>query len=143
MEHALIQFIQALDAAMKRGLRQAGDGSGFARLTLPQLNYLEAIHQMESPTVTGLAERLHISKASTTVGIQRLVKLGFVEKVPSTTDRRRIDLRLTPAGEQLAQTRSELFDQITRSIAHTLTDQEAAQLDAILRKLVRDMQGAE
>jgi DNA-binding MarR family transcriptional regulator len=128
---------------MKRGLRQAGDGSGFTRLTLPQLNYLEAIHQMESPTVTGLAERLHISKASATVGIQRLVKLGYVEKVPSTIDRRRIDLRLTLAGEQLAQARSLLFDQITRSIEHTLTDQEAAQLDAILRKLVRDMQGAE
>ena len=62
MEQLLREFINTLDLSLKKMLREAGDGSAFAGLTIPQLNYLEVIYALGEPTITDLAGRLSSSR---------------------------------------------------------------------------------
>ncbi len=75
-----------------------GSRSGFARLTIAQLQYIDAIHQLGEPTITEIAARLSITKASVTTGVNKLVSLGYVVKTPSSVDRRALQVSLTAAG---------------------------------------------
>ncbi|RKN21524.1 MarR family transcriptional regulator [Micromonospora musae] len=45
-----------------------------------------------------LAEDLGVAPASITARVDSLVRRGFVERIPSSTDRRRVDVALTDAG---------------------------------------------
>lgn len=57
--------------------------------------------------VGALAERLLLRPHSTTGLIDRLQKLGMVERVRADGDRRQVLVRLTPMGETLLATLSE------------------------------------
>ena len=137
MQQLLIAFIDTLDASLKMMLREAGDGSGFAGLTIPQLNYLEAIHALGEPSITELAGRLNFSKASVTAGVQKLVELGYVSKTQSAADRRVYHVRLTTAGDELAAAKSRALSEYEAFIKAALSEEESRQLEAILAKLVR------
>lgn len=141
MEQLLIAFIGTLDSSLKKMLRDSGDGSGFAGLTIPQLNYLEAIHALGEPTITELAGRLNFSKASVTAGVQRLVELGYVSKTQSAADRRVYHVRLTASGEELAAAKSRALSEYEAFIKAALSEEESRQLEAILAKLVQHFGG--
>lgn len=141
MEQLLIAFIDTLDTSLKKMLREAGDGSGFAGLTIPQLNYLEAIHALGEPSITELAGRLNFSKASVTAGVQRLVELGYASKTQSATDRRVYHVKLTAAGEELAAAKSRALSEYESFIKAALSEEESRQLEAILAKLVQHFGG--
>ena len=142
MEQLLIAFIDTLDASLKKMLREAGDGSGFAGLTIPQLNYLEAIRALGEPTITELAERLNFSKASVTAGVHKLVELGYVHKTQSLTDRRVYHVGLTAAGEELAAAKTRALSAYEAFIKSALSEEESRQLEAILEKLVHHFGGS-
>ncbi len=141
MQQLLIAFINTLDISLKKMLREAGDGSGFAGLTIPQLNYLEAIHALGQPTITDLADRLNFSKASVTAGVQKLVELGYVHKTQSAADRRVYHVGLTTAGEELAAAKSRALSEYEAFIKAALSEEESRQLETILTKLVRHFGG--
>ena len=137
MEDILLAFIDTLDTSLKRLVRSAGDDAGLARLTISQLQYIDAIHASDGPTITQLADRLQITKASVTAGIQKLIALGFVIKTQSELDRRVAHVSLTEAGQRLAASRDQVLREYRAFIRTSLTEEEARQLEAILAKLVR------
>ncbi|MEV1333806.1 MarR family transcriptional regulator [Micromonospora costi] len=47
-----------------------------------------------------LATDLGVAPASITARVDALARRGFVERIPSTTDRRRVDVALTEAGRE-------------------------------------------
>ena len=127
MEQLLREFINTLDLSLKKMLREAGDGSAFAGLTIPQLNYLEAIHALGEPTITDLAGRLNFSKASVTAGVQKLVELGYVHKTQSTADRRVVHVGLTASGAELAAAKTRALSAYEAFIKSALSDEESRQ----------------
>lgn len=57
-------------------------------LTYNSILYLDIIAYEEKCTVSSIAEALHVAKSAVTLKIKELEKLGLVEKVRSTTDKR-------------------------------------------------------
>lgn len=139
MEQLLIEFIDTLDASLKRAQKDAG--AGFAGLTLSQFHYLNAIHTLGQPAVTDIARHLGVSKASATAGINRLAGLGYVEKTQSSADRRVFLVRLTPAAQQLAQAKFDALKAYEAFVLSALSEAEARQFEEILAKLVRHFKG--
>ena len=80
MEKLLIEFINTLDLSLKKIHLEAGSDSGMSKLTIHQFQYIDAIHELGEPTLSEIAERLHISKASVTTGLQKLAKMGYILK---------------------------------------------------------------
>lgn len=61
---------------------------------------LKFLKDQPNGTIGDLAKPLHLSKSSTTQLIERLVKLGLVERVDDKEDRRIIRLVITENGEK-------------------------------------------
>lgn len=136
MESLLIDFVNTLDSSLKKMQERVGEGSGFARLTISQLQYIDAIYELREPTITEIAHRLNVTKASVTAGINKLVKGGYVMKTRSNEDKRVFHISLTRAGERLVQLKHQALRDYEEFILEALSDEESRQFHAILAKLV-------
>ena len=62
---------------------------------------LKGLPAETAPTIGALAERLHIRHHSAVGLVDRLHDKGLVTRIVDRTDRRRVQLRITPRGEGL------------------------------------------
>jgi DNA-binding MarR family transcriptional regulator len=135
MEELLIEFINTLDLSLKKMQKDAGASGELTKLTIHQLQYIDAVHQLGEPAITEIADKLNITKASVTNGINKLVALGFVSKTQSGEDRRVIHVSLTAAGERLVKVKVRALKEYGRILRASLNEEEARQFEAILTKL--------
>jgi DNA-binding MarR family transcriptional regulator len=117
MEELLIEFINTFDLSLKKVQKDTGASGELSKLTVHQLQYIDAIHQLGEPTITEIAEKLNITKASVTNGIKKLVALGFVTKTQSGEDRRVFHVSLTAAGGRLIVSGIERIWAVSASVA--------------------------
>src|SRR6188768_613320 len=80
--------------------------AGENRLSLRQLSALTMIED-EVTTLGDVAKRLHVTPAVVTGLIDRLERRGYVRRINSTDDRRRVMLTLTESGREASKTASE------------------------------------
>jgi DNA-binding MarR family transcriptional regulator len=137
MEDILIEFINTLDLSLKRLLRHAGDELGFSRLTINQFHYIDAVAQLGKPTITEIAKHLNLTKASATIGVDKLVGMGYVVKARSNDDKRVYHVSITEAGERLVQAKYQALQEYGRFIRASLSEDEAKQFEETLAKLVK------
>ncbi len=137
MENLLIEFINSLDLSLKKIQAEVGDEMGISKLTIHQFQYIDAIHQLGEPAITEIAEKLKITKASVTTGINKLVDLGYVIKTQSREDRRVFHVSLTKAGGQLIKAKYQALKEYGEFINASLSKAEARQLEKTLTKLVK------
>ncbi len=71
-------------------------------LSLRQLSALQMIQDDETTTLGDVARRLMVTPAVVTGLIDRLEKRGYVRRIASTGDRRRVHLGLTSLGREAA-----------------------------------------
>ena len=70
-------------------------------ISLAQLFVLQQLVDKPAESLNELAERTATHQSSVSVVVRRLVDRGFVTRVASTSDRRRVHIALTAAGESL------------------------------------------
>ncbi|MEE3717915.1 MarR family winged helix-turn-helix transcriptional regulator [Tumidithrix elongata RA019] len=137
MEEILIEFVSTLDASFKKIQGEVGSTTGISKLTISQFQYINAIHELGNPTITEVADKLAITKASVTAGIDKLIKMGYVTKAQSQDDRRSFHVSLTETGEQLIDAKYLALKEYGAFINAALSDKEAKQFEAIITKLVK------
>ncbi len=140
MEKLLIEFINTLDLSLKK---MQTDASGFSRLTISQLQYIDAIGALGKPAISEVARRLNITKASVTAGVNKLVEMGYIVKTQSDEDKRVFHVSLTEAGQELVRAKYQALKAYGEFIGAALSGEEAAQFQAILTKLVKLFKGQE
>ena len=71
-------------------------------LTLPQLVCLKVLTQAapNDATVAAIGHTMRLSSPTVTGIVDRLERSGYVQRVRDTVDRRRVFVRLTPAGHE-------------------------------------------
>jgi DNA-binding MarR family transcriptional regulator len=105
-------------------------------LSLAKLSALKVMSDAgESLPLTQLAERLSCVKSNITQLVDRLEADGFVAREADPRDRRTRLAALTPAGRKAVQEGTRVLDGAERDLLRRLTDQEAHQLNALLRKV--------
>lgn len=87
-------------------------------------------------TPTDLHERLMLSSGAMTSRLDRLENKGLIQRAPSPTDRRSIQVRLTPAGLALIDKALPLHVANEQQAVSALTQKEQKQLDGLLAKLI-------
>lgn len=94
------QLVRQISIHSKQMLRDVG-------LTVPQMACLAAISELEVEgneiTVLDVSERVHLSPATVSRIVDRLVQAQLVTRERSATDRRRVSIALTPAGLERTQ----------------------------------------
>lgn len=110
-------------------------------LSLRQLSALQMIED-ETTTLGDVARRLMVTPAVVTGLIDRLEKRGYVRRVASSGDRRRVNLALTDEGREAARRAEErLTDEVAAKMANFSNDELKAVergltlLDRVLQEL--------
>lgn len=70
-------------------------------ISLAQLFVLQQLAERAADSLNDLAERTATHQSSVSVVVRRLVERGYVTRTSSATDKRRIEIGLTPEGRQL------------------------------------------
>jgi DNA-binding MarR family transcriptional regulator len=113
--------------------------SNLKNMTTRQLYCIELIKNLQNPSMTELAEKMNISKASISVMIERLEKNHFIYKVTSDNDRRTAHVHLTAEGEKAASLHTELHKRISELLTADMTDSEKEILIVLLNKSVKSL----
>jgi DNA-binding MarR family transcriptional regulator len=91
------------------------------------------------PNPSLLAAAIAETPTNTTRICDRLTRRGLIRRVGSTSDRRRVDLTLTDAGEALAAAVAPLMDHLLDEAISILTSEEQASLERMLERLSRGL----
>lgn len=135
LEHILSIILHSgelLEEEMKRD-------SNLQDLTSRQLVCIELVREMHNPSLSELAEKMKIAKASISVMIDRLEKKGLLHRVPSDNDRRTAHVHLSVQGERAASLHKELHKRIAEILTGEMTDSEKQILMVLLNKSVKSL----
>jgi len=104
-------------------------------ITLPQFDVLAKLdHVNEAMTLTELSKQLMVSNGNVTGVVDRLVREGFVDRNPSTEDRRVQLIQLTDKGKQTFNMMADDHETWIASLFEYLSIEEIHQMSALLNK---------
>jgi DNA-binding MarR family transcriptional regulator len=121
----LLAFVRVLEAI--EGVRL--DTWESVGLTLQQCRVLHVIeHEMDAPVQSDLAKRLGVRPATVTLQLNRLMRLGLVERIRDRTDRRVRHVVLTECGKQVL---GSMLHPAPGNIARALAQYPRDEVDAL------------
>jgi DNA-binding MarR family transcriptional regulator len=92
-------------------------------------------------TPTELARHRMITSGGMTAALDRLEDKGMIVRVPNPNDRRGSLVRLTDRGREVIDASMELHAEVEQQLVAALNEQDAADLQRILRKLLIATEG--
>jgi DNA-binding MarR family transcriptional regulator len=122
-----------LGRCLRQKMLQNDDGKS---LNMPQLHTLLFIQQKPGITMTELAAILRISSPSTTVFVDRLVKLKYVGRTHDDKNRRLVRLHITEAGDKSLRVAMIQKRKVMASILNILSPEDQQALKRILKTIL-------
>lgn len=107
-------------------------------ISLAQLFVLQQLAERPADSLNELADRTATHQSSVSVVVRRLVERGFVSRTASATDKRRIEIAVTPAGRLLL---SGAPVTVSNQLVGALNQMDSADRDLLgqlLERWVRD-----
>lgn len=126
-----------------RNRRDAAAFLGEEDFTREDFNTLHALMVQPHPTEatpTQLAEAVGVTKASMTGRLDRLEGAALITRETDNTNRRRVLVRPTRAGRDSWDKYVHEGMRREQEVLGALTDKELVQLNALLRKVVRELE---
>ena len=132
----LVQINEIFHRSMKQYKEEIIGKGDYSDVTINQLIYLEAIFQLENPTVSDLADHLDVSKASASVGVRKLIESELANKTQSTDDHRIQYIGLSEKGIRLIEAEVRALSDFSDKVKGVLSDEEVSRLVEIFTKIV-------
>lgn len=104
-------------------------------VSLPQFEIMKTLQEEGTQHIAWIGQKLSIPKPQMTVLIERLVGLGIVERQADVSDRRVINIALTPRGKAMIEEHDGMVRDVIIDKLSCLTGQEVRELSESLRKL--------
>ena len=107
----------------------------YADLSMNAYQYIVVIYDKKEITTTALANILGLKKSSVTQMLQSLEEKGYVEKLPSDSDKRSTIIKLTPKGNDVMLAEEKAITHFESKIKKILTEKELLTLESLFLKL--------
>lgn len=119
-------------------------------LTISEMHMLESVGKREDGvTITDIAQDLEVTPPSVTMAVKRLEKKGYISKVRSSEDARRVRVRLTEQGRRAEIAHRFFHRQMVRAVTSDLSPAERealltglGKINDFLRRKVEQYEGA-
>lgn len=128
----LVEFYDKISSWEQSVVKESG-------LSPAQMHTIEVIGHKKNLRMKELAERLGVTTGTLTVGVDKLEKLGLVERKPHDTDRRSYFVILTERGEKMFEEHHRFHEEFTHEISTELTHDEIDNLSHLLSKILVKM----
>ncbi|HHU23531.1 MAG: MarR family transcriptional regulator [Bacilli bacterium] len=92
-------------------LRKAG-----IKLSMNEVHILEAVKNVEYPTMTNIAKRLRITTGTLTTSIDRLVQKKYVVRANDENDRRKVLIQLTPSATDVLKAHDKFHSEMVEAL---------------------------
>src|SRR4051794_2456912 len=115
---AWVQLVRTFSLVQRRIVAALGE----LDVTLPQFDVLATLRFSEGVTQQELAERLLVTKGNVCGVLDRLERLGWVERRPDPEDRRANRLHLTASGRRKVETLLPRHDALVVKSLDVLSD---------------------
>lgn len=106
-----------------------------SNLSLTQLRVL-AILRDRRLGMSALADRLGLERSTMSGLVERAEQRGLLERAPSNTDRRAVDVYLTPDGAELAERLYAVMRSRVSTLVGVLSAAEQLRLNRLLERLL-------
>lgn len=106
-----------------------------SELTVAEAHAIEVLGEQGSMNMKNLAKQLGVTTGTTTVTVDRLEKKAYATRQPVKEDRRVHLITLTDKGRQAFVEHHQYHLNLTEQIEAVLSNEEAAQLLSILKKI--------
>jgi len=133
---ALRQVIRAIDLYSKKLSKETG-------LTGPQLLVLQAVEEHDDAMVKEVAGTINLSSATITSILDRLEKRNLVTRTRSTTDKRKVGISLTVAGNEIIKDSPKPLQSHFIARFEAMENWEQSQMLATMQKIVSMMDAQE
>ena len=138
MKHAL---------SLSSKIREAGNAFLIKKLKEHKLDSLAPSHgdilavlyKYEKLTMKEIAEKIHRTKATVTVLVDKLEKENLVKREKSTQDCRSTYIVLTQKSIDLKPVFEKIADELNSMLYKGFTKDEAKQLDLLLEKMLKNI----
>jgi len=107
----------------------------FKGISVTDMHIIEAIGVMEQRTMSKIAKTLGVTMGTLTIGVNGLVKKGYVERNRSQKDRRIVYASLTVKGKAAYVHHMRFHKDMINSVIDGVTEEEAEILTKTLKKL--------
>jgi len=117
-------------------------GSRTKVLSAHQASILDHLDSVEPTTVHDLASHLGVTPSTMSLHLDKLESGGYVRRVRSRVDARRVELRLTPAGVRIKQQQKVLDPRLVDLMLEQLSEADRRKaLDglSLLAKAAREL----
>ena len=114
-----------------------------AKITLPQLAILDLLNRSGELSMSDMARFMNVTTAAMTGIIDRLVRDGYVMRIPDPDDRRVIKIKLTAKGSSAAKNILEQRRRLITKIFGVLSRDEREEYIKILTRIQDGLKGRE
>lgn len=132
LSHQLAEFYDKMASWEHSIVKDSG-------LSPAQMHTVEIIGHHQDMRMKELAARLGVTTGTLTVGVDKLEKLGLVERKPHESDRRSWLIVLTDEGKQMYEQHHKYHQEFTNEISRDLTLEQinnlTEHLSIILKRL--------
>lgn len=134
IRHLLKHVDGAMDSVIGAVLKEQGlNNVSFTALVMLYSTQHDSINPSHLSDVTGE------SRANVTRICDDLVAKGLLQRAPSEVDRRRVDLKIAPAGEEMMERLLPLMSAQMSKAMSCFDEQECQQLENLLKRLLESL----
>ena len=134
-EKRLIDMVDRISAIMAEIEERVLNTGELSKLTARQLTYIEQVKKNPLISFGELAKTLKISRPTTSVAVNRLIREGYIVKIEDREDKRKILLKLSEKGNYVSGKHDQAHKIIAKSIQSSLLNSEIEDLIRILGKI--------
>ncbi|MBN2300808.1 MAG: MarR family transcriptional regulator [Acholeplasmataceae bacterium] len=102
------------------------------RLSMTEVHVLEAVRNVETPTMGNVAHKLRVTLGTLTTSVNVLVRKGYLTRERDESDRRKVYLALTDNAIKVLKVHDEFHDEMIDSI---FKDLELEKDEVLLKSL--------
>jgi DNA-binding MarR family transcriptional regulator len=124
VELVLRCYPQIYFACHKRHVR---DETTRAVISSHQASVLDHLDDVQATSLFDLARHMGVTASTMSITIDRLVRGGYVVRERSSEDRRRVDLRLTPAGVRIKKQKKVLEPELVAAVLARMAEPKRKQ----------------
>ena len=129
-----LYLISRIREAANRFIVQELDANGIKGVVPSHGDILVVLYTCEKCTMKELAQKIHRTKATLTVLVDKLIALKLIEKEKSSQDNRVTYIRLTPLGKSYKGVFEKISCELNNLLFKDFSEEETKTLVTLLEK---------
>lgn len=129
-----LYLISRIREAANRFIVQELEANGIKGVVPSHGDILVVLYACEKCTMKELAQKIHRTKATLTVLVDKLIALKLIEKEKSSQDNRVTYIRLTPLGESYKGVFENISNELNNLLFKDFSEEETKTLVTLLEK---------